>query len=49
MWLVLRLARDFKTNADFRRDNDSAIRRSAHFAARCKKFNLFSERVAVRP
>jgi transposase len=38
MWLARRLAPDFKTIADFRRDNGPAIRRvCAQFVARCKK------------
>jgi len=44
MWLVRRLAPDFKTIADFRRDNGSAIRKvCAQFVMLCRKMNLFTE------
>jgi transposase len=44
IWLTARLMPDFKTIADFRRDNGNAIRRvCAQFIALCRKMNLFSE------
>src|SRR5256886_5976712 len=44
MWLVGRLAPDFKTIADFRRDNGKAIRSVCReFIVLCRRLNLFSE------
>ena len=42
MWLTGRLAPDFKTIADFRKDNGAAIRATCQqFVALCRKLNLF--------
>ena len=42
MWLTRRLAPDFKTIADFRRDNGPAIRKvCAQFVVLCRRLNLF--------
>jgi len=44
MWLLNRLAPDFKTIADFRKDNGSAIKASCRqFMMICKQMNLFAE------
>jgi transposase len=44
MWLTGRLAPDFKTIADFRRDNGAAIRATCRqFVLLCRKLDLFSE------
>lgn len=44
MWLLGRLAPDFKTIADFRRNNGEAIRLVCReFVMLCRKLNLFSE------
>ena len=44
MWLTGRLAPDFKTIADFRRDNGEAIRLVCReFVMLCRKLNLFTE------
>ena len=44
MWLTGRLAPDFKTIADFRKDNGEAIRLVCReFVMLCRKLNLFSE------
>ena len=44
MWLTGRLAPDFKTIADFRRDNGKAIRSVCRqFVVLCRNLNLFSE------
>lgn len=44
MWLVGRLAPDFKTIADFRKDNGEAIRLVCReFVMLCRKLNLFTE------
>src|ERR1700752_1766039 len=44
MWLTGRLAPDFKTIADFRKDNGKAIREVCReFVALCRKLELFSE------
>ncbi len=44
VWLTGRLAPDFKTIADFRRDNGPAIRATCRqFVMLCRKLNLFSE------
>jgi len=44
IWLTRCLAPDFKTLADFRRDNGPAIRKVCEqFVVLCRKLNLFSE------
>jgi transposase len=44
MWLLGRLAPDFKTIADFRRNNGEAIRLVCReFVMLCRKLNLFSD------
>jgi transposase len=44
IWLTGRLAPDFKTIADFRKDNGEAIRKVCReFVALCRRFNLLSE------
>lgn len=44
MWLIGRLAPDFKTIADFRKNNGEAIRLVCReFVMLCRKLNLFSE------
>jgi len=44
MWLTGRLAPDFKTIADFRRDNGQAIQKICRqFVMLCRKANLFKE------
>ena len=44
MWLTGRLAPDFKTIADFRKDNGAAIRRVCReFVMLCRRLNLFSQ------
>ena len=44
MWLTSRLAPDFKTIADFRKDNGKAIRLvSREFVMLCRKLNLFAD------
>jgi transposase len=44
MWLTGRLAPDFKTIADFRRDNGEAIRLVCReFVMLCRKLNLFAD------
>ena len=44
MWLVGRLAPDFKTLADFRKNNGKAIRLVCReFVMLCKKFDLFKD------
>jgi transposase len=48
MWLVRRLAPDFKTIADFRKDNGPAIRAACRqFVALCRKLDLFTHAVAA--
>jgi BMFP domain-containing protein YqiC len=48
MWLIGRLAPDFKTIADFRRDNGPAIRAAcAQFLELCRQFNLFTHAVVA--
>jgi transposase len=43
IWLTGQLAPDFKTIADFRKDNGQAIREVCHeFVALCRKLDLFS-------
>jgi transposase len=44
MWLTGRLAPDFKTIADFRKDNGPAIRKACReFVVLCRRLNLFSQ------
>src|SRR4030095_3378704 len=44
MWLTGRLTPDFKTIADFRKDNGQAIRRVCReFIVLCRRLDLFSE------
>ena len=46
MWLTGRLAPDFKTIADFRRDNGKAIRKVCRqFVLLCRKLDLFSQSI----
>src|SRR5712672_1961484 len=48
MWLTRRLAPDFKTIADFRKDNGPAIRAtSRQFIALCRRLDLFAHAVAA--
>ena len=48
MWLIGRLAPDFKTIADFRKDNGVAIRATCRqFIAACRRLNLFAHAVAA--
>jgi len=48
MWLTERLAPDFKTIADFRKDNGPAIRAAcAQFIFLCRRLNLFAHAVAA--
>src|ERR1700690_366260 len=48
MWLTGRLAPDFKTIADFRKDNGPAIRAtSRQFIALCRRLDLFTHAVAA--
>src|SRR5271168_1633847 len=48
MWLIGRLAPDFKTIADFRRDNGAAIRAvCARFVALCRRLNLFAQAIVA--
>jgi transposase len=48
MWLTERLAPDFKTIADFRRDNGPAIRNVCRqFVELCRQLNLFSSAVVA--
>ena len=48
MWLTGRLMPDFKTIADFRRDNGPAIQASCRqFVLLCRKLKLFSEAVVA--
>ncbi len=48
MWLTGRLAPDFKTIADFRRDNGKAIRNVCReFIVLCRRLNLFSEAIVA--
>ena len=51
MWLLLRLTPDFKTIADFRKDNRKAIRNvSREFTLFCRQLDLFSgDLVAIPP
>ena len=46
MWLTGRLAPDFKTIADFRKDNGKAIRAvCAQFVVLCRQLGLFTRAV----
>jgi transposase len=48
MWLTARLAPDFKTIADFRKNNGPAIRAACrHFVLLCRRLGLFSEAVVA--
>ena len=48
MWLTGRLAPDFKTIADFRKDNPEAIRLVCReFVMLCKKLNLLSDKLVA--
>src|SRR5471030_1173768 len=48
MWLTQRLAPDFKTIADFRKDNGPAIRATCRqFIALCRRLDLFVHAVAA--
>jgi transposase len=48
MWLTGRLAPDFKTIADFRKDNGPAIRAACRqFIALCRQLDLFAQAVAA--
>ena len=48
MWLTGRLAPDFKTIADFRRDNGPAIRAACRqFIVLCRRLNLFTLAIAA--
>jgi transposase len=48
MWLTQRLAPDFKTIADFRKDNGAAIRAACRqFIALCRRLELFTQAVAA--
>jgi transposase len=48
IWLTGRLMPDFKTIADFRRDNGPAIRAAcAQFVVLCRKLNLFTRAVVA--
>ena len=48
IWLTGRLAPDFKTIADFRKDNGKAIRQvCGKFVALCRKMNLFSQAIVA--
>jgi len=48
IWLTGRLSPDFKTIADFRKDNGKAIRRVCReFIVLCRSLNLFSEAIVA--
>ena len=48
MWLVGKLSPDFKTIADFRRDNGDAIRNVCReFTLLCRKLDLFSQAIVA--
>ena len=49
MWLLERLKPDFKTIADFRRDNPEGIKQAcSHFVILCREMGMFSEgKVAI--
>lgn len=48
MWLIGKLAPDFKTIADFRRDNGEAIRKTCReFTLLCRKLDLFAQAIVA--
>ena len=48
MWLIERLAPDFKTIADFRRDNGKGIRNVCRrFVSMCRQLNLFTQAIVA--
>src|SRR5271168_5524806 len=48
VWLIGRLMPDFKTIADFRKDNGPAIRAAcAQFVVLCRQFNLFTRTIVA--
>src|ERR1700756_4944241 len=48
MWLTQRLAPDFKTIADFRKDNGPAIRATCRqFIALCRRLDLFTQAIVA--
>ena len=48
MWLIGRLAPDFKTIADFRRDNGAGIRNvCSRFVSLCRELKLFSQAIVA--
>jgi transposase len=48
MWLTERLAPDFKTIADFRRDNGKGIRNVCRrFVSMCRQLNLFTQAIVA--
>jgi transposase len=48
MWLLGRLSPDFKTIADFRRDNSEGIRNACRqFVVLCRQLNLFTQAVVA--
>ena len=48
MWLLGRLSPDFKTIADFRRDNGEGIRNACRqFVVLCRQLNLFAQAVVA--
>jgi transposase len=48
MWLIERLSPDFKTIADFRKDNGKAIRQVCReFVVLCRRLDLFSEAIVA--
>ena len=48
MWLIERLSPDFKTIADFRKDNGKAIRRVCReFVVLCRQLDLFSQAIVA--
>ena len=48
MWLTGRLSPDFKTIADFRKDNGPAIRATCkQFVVLCRQLDLFSEAIVA--
>ena len=51
MWLTERLAPDFKTIADFRKNNGEGIKQSCRtFIGLCRQLNMFSDAVvAIEP
>ena len=48
MWLTERLMPDFKTIANFRKDNGKAMRRvCSQFVVLCRELNLFSQEMVA--